>query len=102
MSTEAENEAKNRKKMIAGQRNENSRIVSRLLTEHTNIQMSKISYPFVIACNTQQLDMSKVEKALVKLKSKMVDQLQHSLSIREFHSRAEAMMKAFEPYWDDG
>ncbi len=76
MSTEAENEAKNRKKMIAGQRNENSRIVSRLLTEHTNIQISKVSYPFAIACNTQQLDMNKVEKALIKLKSKMVDQLQ--------------------------
>lgn len=78
MSTEAENEAKNRKKMIAVQRNDNSRIVSRLLTEHTNIQMSKISYPFVIACNTQQLDMNTVEKALVKLKSRMVDQLQQS------------------------
>ncbi|RGD92581.1 hypothetical protein [Acinetobacter sp. SWAC57] len=76
MSAEAEKEAKSRSKLITEQRNENSRIVSRLLTEHTNIQMSKISYPFVIACNTQQLDMSKVEKALVKLKSKMVDQLQ--------------------------
>lgn len=76
MSAEAEKEAKGRSRLITEQRNQNSRIVSRLLIEHTNIQISKISYPFAIACNTQQLDMNKVEKTLVKLKSRMVDQLQ--------------------------
>lgn len=78
MSDESEKANKSRNKMITEQRNENSRIVSRLLTEHTNIQISKISYPFVIACNRQQLETNKIEKALIKLKSKMVDQLQQS------------------------
>lgn len=76
MSAEAEKANKSRNKMITEQRSENSRIVSRLLTEHTNIQMTRASYFFNITGNRQQLETNKIEKALIKLKSKMVDQLQ--------------------------
>lgn len=75
-SSEAESDANKRKKLIADQAKENSRIVGRLLTTHTNILMTRVSYFISTTGNTEQLEVNEIEKAIVKLKSKLINEFQ--------------------------
>lgn len=76
ISGEAESDAKKRKKLMAEQTRENTRIASRLLTTHANILMTRISYFISTTANTGQLEVNEIEKAIVKLKSKLINELQ--------------------------
>lgn len=75
-SSEAESDAKKRKKLITDQAKENSCTVGRLLTTHTSILMTRISYFISTTGNTQQLEVNEIEKAIIKLKSKLINELQ--------------------------
>lgn len=76
ISGEAESDAKKRKMLIADQVKENSRIVGQFLTNHTNLCLTKTSYFFSTTGNTEQLEVNEIEKAIVKLKSKLINELQ--------------------------
>ena len=76
ISVEAESDVNKRKKLISDQAKENSRIVSRLLTQHTDISSTKLFYCFCAKGDTASLQVNELEKAIVKLKSKLIDQFQ--------------------------
>ncbi len=74
-STEAQSNLKTRNKLITDQATENSRVVSRLLTAHTNIQVVRVSCLFSMTGHTQLLDMNRDEKVMTKLKGKLIKEL---------------------------
>lgn len=76
VSADAENDTKSRDQLISTQRKENSRIVSRLLVNHNNINVTKISYFMPISGTTEQLEVKDVEKAIVTIKGRLINALQ--------------------------
>lgn len=75
-SSEADNDSNKRKNLISDQAKENSKVVSRLLTQHTNLSLTKLSFFFNTTGDMTTLQTNEFEKAIVKLKSKLIDQLQ--------------------------
>jgi hypothetical protein len=75
-SSEAENDVKKRKQLNSSQTRENSRIVSQLLTRHTNLNLTRLSFFFTSTGNIKHLQLKEIEKEMIKLKSNLINELQ--------------------------
>ncbi|MCU4316383.1 hypothetical protein KTH46_15320 [Acinetobacter bereziniae] len=75
-STEAESDTNKRKKLTSDQAKENSKVVSRLLTQHKDLSLTRLSYFLCPKGETGTLKANELEKAIVKLKCKLIDELQ--------------------------
>ncbi len=75
-SSEAENDVKKRKQLNSSQTRENSRIVSQLLTRHTNLNLTKLSFFFTSTGNIEHLQLKEIEKEVIRLKSNLINELQ--------------------------
>lgn len=75
-STEAESDTNKRKKLISDQAKENSKVVSRMLAQYKDLSLTKLSFFLCPKGETGTLQANELEKAIVKLKSKLIDQLQ--------------------------
>ncbi|MCH7337160.1 hypothetical protein [Acinetobacter sp. NIPH 2699] len=75
-SSEAENDVKKRKELNSSQTRENSRIVSQLLTQHTNLNLTRLSFFFTSTGNIEHLQLKELEKQAIQLKSKLINELQ--------------------------
>ncbi|WP_433847050.1 hypothetical protein [Acinetobacter proteolyticus] len=75
-SSEAENDVKKRKELNSSQTRENSRIVSQLLTRHTNLNLTRLSFFFTSTGNIEHLQLKELEKQAIQLKSKLINELQ--------------------------
>lgn len=76
ISGEAESDAKKRKKLMAEQTRENSRTVSQLLTQHTDLSLTKFSFFVCFNGDTTKLQTNEIEKVILKLKSKLINEFQ--------------------------
>ncbi|MDM1020413.1 hypothetical protein QSV37_08875 [Acinetobacter sp. VNK23] len=67
---------KKREDLIKTERTGNSKIVSKLLRQHTNIQVSRFSCLITIQGNDPSLSPNELETNILRLKSKCLDQIQ--------------------------
>jgi len=67
---------KKRNDLIKAERTGNSKIVSKLLRQHTNIQISRFSCLITIQRNDPSLSPNELETNILRLKSKCLDQIQ--------------------------
>ncbi|WP_353161583.1 hypothetical protein [Acinetobacter guillouiae] len=74
-STEAESDTNKRKKLISDQAKENSKVVSRMLAQHKDLSLTKLSFFFNYTGDMSTLQTNEIEKAIIKLKSKLIEQL---------------------------
>lgn len=75
-SSEVESDVKKRKELNSSQTRENSRIVSQLLTRHTNLSLTKLAFFFTSTGNIEHLQLKELEKQAIQLKSKLINELQ--------------------------
>ncbi|MDA0695851.1 MAG: hypothetical protein O2793_05445 [Proteobacteria bacterium] len=75
-SSEVESDVRKRKELNSSQTRENSRIVSQLLTRHTNLNLTRLSFFFTSTDNIEHLQLKEIEKEVIKLKSKLINELQ--------------------------
>ena len=75
-SSEVENDVKKRKELNSSQTRENSRIVSQLLTRHTNLGLTKLAFFFTSTGNIEHLQLKELGKQAFQLKSKLINELQ--------------------------
>lgn len=75
-SSEVESDVRKRKELNSSQTRENSRIVSQLLTRHTNLGLTKLAFFFTTTGNIEHLQLKELEKQAIKLKSKLINELQ--------------------------
>lgn len=75
-SSEVENDVKKRKELNSSQTRENSRIVNQLLTRHTNLNLTRLSFFFTSTGDIEHLQIKDFEKQAIKLKSKLINELQ--------------------------
>ncbi|MCH7318565.1 hypothetical protein MMP64_11555 [Acinetobacter sp. ANC 5659] len=75
-SSEVESDVKKRKELNSSQTRENSRIVSQLLTRHTNLNLTRLSFFFTSTGNIEHLQLKELEKQAIQLKSKLINELQ--------------------------
>lgn len=67
---------KKREDLIKAERTGNSKIVSKLLRQHTNIQVSRLSSLMTIQGNDPSLSPNELETNILRLKSKCLDKIQ--------------------------
>lgn len=75
-SPPVQKDLKKRDDLIKTQRTGNSKIVSKLLRQHTNIQVSRLSSLITIQGNDSSLSINELETNILRLKSKCLDQIQ--------------------------
>ncbi|ENW84455.1 hypothetical protein F908_00502 [Acinetobacter sp. NIPH 284] len=76
VSPHIEKDLKKREDLIKTERTGNSKIVSKLLRQHTNIQVSRFSCLITIQGNDPSLSINELETNILRLKSKCLDQIQ--------------------------
>lgn len=74
-STEAESDTNKRKKLISDQAKENSKVISRMLAQHKDLSLTKLTFFFNYTGDMTTLQTNEFEKALIKLTSKLIEQL---------------------------
>ncbi|NAR62132.1 hypothetical protein [Acinetobacter haemolyticus] len=75
-SSEVESDVRKRKELNSSQTRENSRIVSQLLTRHTNLNLTRLSFFFTSTGNIEHLQLKEIEKEVINLKSNLINELQ--------------------------
>jgi len=65
-----------RNKLIRDQRTENSKMVSRLLTKHSNVQASRLFFNLNFLGDFSNIELNQIEKRIYELKTKLISQLQ--------------------------
>ena len=75
-SPPVQKDLKKREDLIKTERTGNSKIVSKLLRQHTNIQVSRFSCLITIQGNDPSLSPNELETNILRLKSKCLDQIQ--------------------------
>lgn len=75
-STTVINNLAQHERLIQTQCTENSRIVSRLLRTHEQIQVTKLSYLFEIGSSSQTVETRIIEQGLVRLKADLISEIQ--------------------------
>ena len=75
-SSEVEHDNKSRDKLIKDQRTENSKIVSRLLKKHSNVQVSRLFFNLNLLGNFSNIELTQTEKIIYGLKAQLISQLQ--------------------------
>lgn len=75
-SPPVQKDLKKREDLIKTERTGNSKIVSKLLRQYTNIQVSRLSSLITIQGNDPSLSLNELETNILRLKSKCLDQIQ--------------------------
>lgn len=75
-SSEVESDVRKRKELNSSQTRENSRIVSQLLTRHTNLNLTRLSFFFTSTSDIGHLQLKDFEKQAIQLKSRLINELQ--------------------------
>lgn len=75
-TSDVERDNTHRDMLIKDQRTENSRMVSRLLTKHSKVHITKLMCSISITGSFPTTEISKIEKEIVKLKTIFISQLQ--------------------------